>query len=359
MTAIPAGQDVTGTEQLAAWRARVMPPVEQLASDLWSIPVPIPDNPLRYVSSYAIAPAGGGLVLLDTGWNADASWEALVAGLSSIGAAPADVRGVLVSHMHFDHIGLAGRVREASGAWIALHPADTAIIANAAMRDPAAAVSGEVKFLVWLGAAAEEAADLVGSVAGYRGFSSVALPDRELGDGDLADVPGWRLRAVHTPGHTPGHLCFVDEVSQRLFAGDHILPRITPNISIFGVEGTNPLHEFLGSLAKVRDLEVDEILPAHEWRFRGLAERADGIAAHHERRLAELLAAIAAHPGATSWDLAGRLTWSRSWDQYSGRMRISAVTETAAHVLELLRRGLITSSGADVPTYRVAAGVVG
>ena len=133
----------------------------------------------------------------------------------------------------------------------------------------------------------------------------MGLPDRELSDGDLADVPGWRLRAVHTPGHTPGHLCFVDELSQRLFAGDHILPRITPNISLHAVERVHPLADYLDSLAKVRDLDVDEIMPAHEWRFRGLAERADDIAAHHERRLAELLAAIAAHPGETSWFLAG------------------------------------------------------
>jgi glyoxylase-like metal-dependent hydrolase (beta-lactamase superfamily II) len=359
MTAIPAGQDVTGTEQLAAWRARVMPPVEQLAGDLWSIPVPIPDNPLRYVSSYAFAAADGGLVLLDTGWNAQASWEALVSGLSSIGAALSDVRGILVSHMHFDHAGLAGRVREASGAWIAMHPADTAIIASSSLRDPSLAVSREVAFLVSLGASAGEAAAAVGSVEAYRGFSSMALPDRELTDGDVADVPGWRLRAVHTPGHTPGHLCFVDELSQRLFAGDHILPRITPNISVHAAEGANPLFEYLNSLAKVRDLDVDEVLPAHEWRFRGLAQRADDIAGHHERRLAELLAAVAANPDSTSWDLAGLLTWSRSWDQYSGRMRISAVTETAAHVLELVRRGLVSSSGGSVPGYRVARHAVG
>jgi glyoxylase-like metal-dependent hydrolase (beta-lactamase superfamily II) len=359
MTAIPAGQDVTGTEQLAAWRARVMPPVEQLAADLWSVPVPIPNNPLRYVSSYAFAPSGGGLVLLDTGWAADSAWTALVAGLSSIGAALTDVRGVLVSHMHLDHSGLAGRVREASGAWIAMHPADTAIIANATRRDPAFAVAREAGFLVALGASAEEAAAAVGPAEGYRGFSGIAVPDRELADGELADVPGWRLRAVHTPGHTPGHVCFVDELSQRLFAGDHILPRITPNISVHAVEQGNPLFEYLKSLAKVRDLDVDEIMPAHEWRFRGLAERADGIAAHHERRLAELLAAIAAHPDATSWDLAGLLTWSRPWDQYRGRMRISAVTETAAHVIELVRRGLVATSGGPVPGYRVGPGVVG
>jgi acyl-CoA thioesterase FadM len=59
MTALPVGQDATGTRQLAAWRERVMPPVEELAGDLWSIPVPIPDNPLRYVLCYAFGAAGG------------------------------------------------------------------------------------------------------------------------------------------------------------------------------------------------------------------------------------------------------------------------------------------------------------
>jgi glyoxylase-like metal-dependent hydrolase (beta-lactamase superfamily II) len=354
VTAIPAGQDVTGTKQLAAWRERVMPPVEQLAGDLWSIPVPIPDNPLRYVSSYAFG-TGGGLVLLDPGWNADESWQALVTGLTAIGASPEDVRGVLVSHMHFDHLGLAGRVRAASGAWVAMHPADRAVVAGPRMSDPADAVAQETAFLRSLGASADEAAEAVGPAQGfYAAILSTALPDRELCDGDLAAVPGWRLRAVHTPGHTPGHLCFVDEASRRFFAGDHILPRITPNISLMWGEHQEPLADYLVSLAKVRELDVDEIMPAHEWRFRGLAERADGIAAHHERRLSELLAVIAAHPGETSWFLAGQLTWSRSWDQYSGRMRISAVTETAAHVLELVRRGLVNASDGDVPTYRVA-----
>jgi glyoxylase-like metal-dependent hydrolase (beta-lactamase superfamily II) len=357
MTAIPAGQDVTGTKQLDAWRERVMPPVEQLAGDLWSIPVPIPNNPLRYVNSYAFG-SGGGLVLLDTGWPADTAWDALVAGLAAIGASLPDIRGVLVSHMHLDHAGLAGRVRDASGAWIAMHPADRTVIANPNLRDPVRFAARETAYLRALGASAEEATATAGTPASF-GITRLALPDRSLNDGDVADVPGWRLRAVHTPGHTPGHLCFVDELSQRFFAGDHVLPRITPNISLQSAERGQPLADYLTSLAKVRDLPVDEVMPAHEWRFRGLAERVDDIAAHHERRLAELMTAIATHPDATSWDLAGLLTWSRSWDQYSGRMRISAVTETAAHVIELVRRGLVTASDSDVPTYRVAESAVG
>jgi glyoxylase-like metal-dependent hydrolase (beta-lactamase superfamily II) len=358
MTAVPAGQDVTGISQLEAWRQRVLPPVEKLAADLWSIPVPIPDSPLRYVSSYAFA-SGGGLVLLDTGWDADASWETLVAGLESIGAGPPDVRGVLVTHLHFDHSGLAGRLRAASGAWIAMHPADQELLLGLSQRGPETAVAREVDYLHSLGAEVGEAAEAVGSPDAYRAFSQTAIPDRQLTDGDIADVPGWRLQAVHTPGHTPGHLCFVDELAQRFFSGDHVLPRITPNISMLAHSVRPPLADYLASLAKVRGLEVDEVFPAHEWRFRGLADRVDGIAAHHERRLAELVAAIAAHPDSTPWFLAGELTWSRSWDQYGGRMRITAVTETAAHVEELLGRGLIVSSGGRVPRYRLADRTVG
>ncbi len=353
MTAPPDGQIVSGTRQLEAWRARVMPPVEQLASDLWSIPVPIPDNPLRYVSSYAFA-SEDGLVLLDSGWDSEVSWQALCSGLRSFGAGPADVRGVLVSHLHLDHAGLGGRLRATSGAWIAMHPADHAVIARPDHRDARAAVAQEVAFLSRLGAPAAEAAEAVGPVEAYAAFTSIALPDRNLSDGELADVPGWRLRAVHTPGHTPGHLCFVDERSRQLFAGDHVLPRITPNISVMWADPVSPLDDYLRSLARVRDLDVDEILPAHEWRFRGLAERVDAIAAHHEHRLAELLAAITRQPGSTPWHLASQLTWSRPWDQYGGRMRISAVTETAAHVYQLLQRGLVMAGGGSVPAYRPA-----
>ena len=93
-------------------------------------------------------------------------------------------------------------------------------------------MAGEAEFLRGLGASPAEAAAAVGSAADWATFTSIALADRLLEDGELADVPGWKLRALHTPGHTPGHLCFVDERSRRLFSGDHVLPRITPNISV-------------------------------------------------------------------------------------------------------------------------------
>jgi glyoxylase-like metal-dependent hydrolase (beta-lactamase superfamily II) len=344
---------ITGTRQREAWLRRVMPPVERLDGDLWSIPVPIPDNPLRYVSVYAFG-TGEGLVLIDAGWGSEESWRALTDGLESIGAGVADVRGVLVTHLHYDHIGLAGRIRQASGAWIALHPADHAVLSLPDYRLAELAVAREADFLRTLGATPAEAAAAVGSAADWEKFAAMALPDRLLEDGELADVPGWKLRALHTPGHTPGHLCFADERSRRLFSGDHVLPRITPNISAQRGDPGRPLQAYLDSLARTRDLDVDEVLPAHEWRFKGLAARVDAITGHHERRLAELLAAVRQHPGSTPWQLAGQLTWSRPWAEYGGHMRIFAVTETAAHVHLLEHRGLVTASQTRPPEYTAA-----
>ncbi|WP_448623591.1 MBL fold metallo-hydrolase [Geodermatophilus sp. URMC 64] len=347
--------EITGTAQHEAWPARALPPVERLAADLWSVPVPIPHGGLRYVSVYVLGLDGGGLGLVDTGWGSDAAWTALTAGLSEIGGSVADVRGVLVTHLHFDHLGLAGRVRETSGAWVAMHPADAGIIGSPVHRDPEASVAAEVAFLVSLGADPGEAAEDVGPPAHHAPFSGMARPDRLLEDGDLADLPGWRMRAVHTPGHTPGHLCFAEERTGLLFSGDHVLPRISPNISTTHDGLADPLRDYLTSLAGIAERgEPAEVLPAHEWRFRGLAERTGQLAAHHEHRLAELLAAVRAHPGSTPWQLAAHLTWSRPWEQYERRMRIFAVTETDAHLRLLASRGQVVTSGGAVPTWVAA-----
>jgi glyoxylase-like metal-dependent hydrolase (beta-lactamase superfamily II) len=349
------GVEVTGSAQHEAWQARALPPVEQIRSGLWSIPVPIPHNPLRYVSVHAFALDGGGLGLLDTGWGSDESWTALTSGLASIGAGIEEVRGVLVTHLHFDHLGLASRVRDASGAWIAMHPADAGSVARVNAAGAQAMVSNEIAFLTGLGAEQEEAASDVGPSERLEDFTQMAVADRLLEDGEYADFPGWRMRAVHTPGHTPGHLCFAEEGSRLFFSGDHVLPRITPNISTGHGGSPDPLRDYLQSLAAVRDLDPAEVLPAHEWRFRGLDARVDALTAHHELRLTELLVAIRTHPGSTPWQLAAHLTWSRPWEQYEHRMRIFAVTETDAHIRLLASRGLVTSSGGPVPTWTLTA----
>ncbi len=254
---------VTGIAQKAAWDQQILPPVEQVRPGLWSIPVPIPNNPLRYVLVYALELDGGGVALVDAGWNTDDAWEALTGGLAAAGGSISDVRAVLVTHIHPDHYGLAGRVREASGAWIGLHPADATIL-EARYGDTDVLLSNMTRLLEDSGVPGERLPDLAFASMVLKSVVTMAQPDISFVDGAIVDLPGWDLRAIWTPGHSPGHVCFHSDRRQLLLSGDHILPRITPNISVHTQQFPNPLGSYLESLAKVGAFETEEVLPAHE-----------------------------------------------------------------------------------------------
>ena len=330
--------EVTGVAQREAWRANVLPEVEALGDGLWSIPVPIPLSPLRYVLVYVMEMTSG-LALVDAGWNTEEAWTALGDGLRTVGGAVTDVKAVLVTHIHPDHYGLAGRIREASGAWVGLHPADAALLPGRYGAKMADAVGHMRALLDNHGVPADVVGSLSEASLGLRDFVSAVDPDRLINDGDRLDVPGWDVRAIHTPGHSPGHLCFHLPERRLLMSGDHVLPRISPNITVHAQQADNPLADFLEALERLRPLDVDEVLPAHEWRFRPLVQRLDELIEHHRTRLDETAAIVAAEANATCWDITMKMHWSRSWDELNSFMRRVAVGETLAHLVLLETEG--------------------
>ena len=342
--------EITGTAQRQAWRDRVLPPVEAVAPGLWSIPVPIPNNPLRYVLVYALE-LRDGVAVVDTGWNTDEAWEALTAGLGEAGFAVADVKAALITHIHPDHYGLAGRLREATGCWVALHPADAAMIPARYGMDMDGLLAAMRALLDDCGVPPDAVQELSEASVGMREFVSLAQPDVLLEDSQRVDLPGWDLHAIHTPGHSPGHLCFHDTSRRLLLSGDHLLPRISPNISIHAQQAQNPLADFLDSLRRVRQLEVDEVLPAHEWRFRPHAPRVDELIAHHRARLDEAERIITDTPGTNVHEVTLRLHWSRPWAELGGFMRRAAIGETLAHLALLETEGRAHRRGHPMRWY--------
>jgi glyoxylase-like metal-dependent hydrolase (beta-lactamase superfamily II) len=327
-----------------------LPPVEQVRPGVWSIPVPIPNNPLRYVLVYVFETEGG-IYLVDAGWNTDDAFDTLAAGLTELGATIGDVRGVMVTHIHPDHYGLAGRVRETSGAWVALHPADAALIPDRYMQ-PEELLTRMEEAMKRYGAPPEEIGTLSHASMPVLAFVSTVKPDVLLEDGDKPEVPGWDLQAIWTPGHSPGHLCFWEPRHRLMLTGDHVLPRITPNISFHPQSGDDPLGYFLASLEKLRPYDSQEVLPAHEHRFVGLGSRLAELAEHHEHRFDEVLDSIRAGED-TPWAVATRMQWSRSWDRISGFMRRAAVSEAMAHLRALERRGVIRELPGHPVRYEV------
>lgn len=337
---------ITGTRQKDSWDLNVLPPVEQVRPGLWSIPVPIPNNPLRYVLVYALELQGGGVALVDAGWNTDEAWTSLKDGLAEAGGSITDVRAVLVTHIHPDHYGLAGRVREASGAWIGLHPAD-AVMLEARYGDTDELLAGMMRLLRDSGVPEDKLPDLALASMAVKSMVTMAAPDVSFEDGKDIDLPGWSLRTIWTPGHSPGHVCFYSDDRELLISGDHVLPRITPNISVHSQQVPNPLGDYLDSLAKLQHLATEEVLPAHEYRFSDLRGRLDEILAHHRGRLAEIEDVVGRNPGATAWDITLQLHWSRPWDEIESFMQRQANGETLAHCVVLELEGRVHRRGSQ------------
>ncbi|MBL7486643.1 MBL fold metallo-hydrolase [Frankia sp. AgB1.9] len=327
-----------------------LPPVERLRPGLWSIPVPLPSLGLRHVFVYLFETDNGGYIV-DAGWDTEEAYDALSAGLALAGYRVSDIRGVLATHMHHDHYGLADRVRTESGAWVALHPAD-----EAALRfftgEPADLLAGMNRLLTRGGVPAADIAAMTAALPPRSAIAKPALPDVLIEDGERPDVPGWDLRAIWTPGHSPGHLCFWEPANRLLLAGDHVLPRITPNIPFAAAESADPLGDFLRSLDKVEQYPADEVLPAHEYRIPDLSRRLAELRGHHEQRFREIVTAI--RGGAvTAWEICQRMTWSRPWHEVEGFMKRAALAEGMAHLRALQKRGVLRELDGEPPSWQL------
>ena len=137
-------------------------------------------------------------------------------------------------------------------------------------------------------------------------------------------------------------------------SGDHVLPRITPNISFHPQAGDDPLGDFLRSLDKLDVYDPDEVLPAHEYRFADLHERLDELRRHHGERFREVVAAIG-DGVSTAWAIAASMHWSRPWDEIEGFMRRAAVGEAMAHLRTLELRGVVREERGEPSRWMLTA----
>ncbi len=326
-----------------------------------SVEVPIPDNPLGTTLVYVVD-TDRGPVLVDTGWDDPGSWDALVQGLLACGTSVREVQGVIITHHHPDHHGLSGRVREASGAWLAMHAADTAIVRRARSTRPGRWLAYMTAKLAAAGAPEEHLAPLRAARPRSVPGLAPALPDREIVPGELLDLAGRRLRAIWTPGHTPGHVCLHLEEQHpaqlpghgRLFSGDHLLPEITPHIGLYedpdDTTIADPLGDYLDSLERIGRLAPAEVLPAHQHTFTDATGRVGELLTHHEDRLRGLLTLLS--EPLTAWQVAERMEWNRPWSHIPYQSRNIAVSEAEAHLRRLVKLGQAESvTGSEPVTY--------
>lgn len=331
----PAGTDVT----------EVAPGVLRL-----QLPISLPG--LGHVNCYALEDSRG-VAVVDPGLAGPHSWRALQSRLAAAGFPLRRVHTVVVTHSHPDHFGGANRLRRESGAEIVTHALfrnwwDAGTDADLDGTDDADVIddppgdrepsttstrrSGR-DTTPWGGRRHRPPARRRIQMRVTRSVASdmftVPEPTQRLDDAQTIHLAGREWIAVHTPGHTPDHLCLLDPAEGVLLSGDHVLPTITPHIAGVGA-GADPLERFFSSLERMHALVgVRTVLPAHGHPFEDLHARADAIRDHHVERLAVLRRAMDSLGPSTVVDLSHALFKPRSW----GSM---AESETYAH-LEHLR----------------------
>jgi glyoxylase-like metal-dependent hydrolase (beta-lactamase superfamily II) len=314
----------------------------EVAPGVYRIPLPLPNDGLRAVNVYALV-HGAGLLLIDAGWAIPGARAVLDQALAALGASAADVGRILVTHVHRDHYTQAVYLRREFGVPVSLGIGDRESLAISMDADRVP-LQNQLAYLRLLGAG-----DIADRVAGLQGprdpyKTGWEAPDEWLRDGQVIAHGERSLDVVATPGHTRGHVVFHDAGSGLLFAGDHVLPTITPSIGFEPMLADDPLGAFLGSLTLIRSRPDARLLPAHGPVTDSAHARVDELIEHHGRRLDETEAVI--RGGArTAREAAARLKWTRReriLDELDPFNQMLAVTETAAHLQLLAAQGRVT-----------------
>lgn len=331
---------VTGDQLIYPFREppAIGEPVEILPDFYWlRMRVPFA---LDHVNLWLIRDGRSSFSVIDTGYH-DPDTIGIWAKLLSGSFSGAMLDRILLTHFHPDHSGMAGWLVERTGAallmnrteWLtggllALEPAETAWTAQ---RDFYARAGFPVQ---------EREHQLRAFNSLLRGIQPMPQPFRSVREGDRFLFGGAEWISIVTPGHAPGHVCLYSPKHRVLIAGDQVLPRVTPNISVDSWEPeADPLGEFLGSLRRVAGLPDDVlVLPSHGLPFIGLKSRVRELRSHHEERLTALVHGLA--EDSTAFE-AMPILFSGPLVGYN---QLLALGETIAHLNHLVVSGKLKSA---------------
>jgi glyoxylase-like metal-dependent hydrolase (beta-lactamase superfamily II) len=307
------------------------PKVREVLPGFHLLHLPLPMRP-TIVNVYLVDGGRGEWALIDTGMGTAESLAAFDTALELVGCPPRSIRKIISTHHHPDHYGSSAPHREKSGAEVFLHPleAERMSFYLPRPRPPEA-----LKFFERHGFPMSIFDDIPPPSQFWAGMYKVVEPDHPLGDGDSIRIGEREARIVWTPGHSPGH-CVVHFPKEKvLIVGDHLLPKITPHIGITSEDPQDPLGDFIASLRKVGELDVETVLPAHGAVYHDHRHRVRQLIEFHDYRLDVILDIVRGRPR-TAYDAALEafgLTGESPFQQ-----QFPATFETLAH-LERLRRG--------------------
>ena len=312
--------------------------VEEIIPNLYRVEIPLPRNPLKALNSYVIKGEDRFLVI-DTGMNREECRHEMFSNLKRLDA---DLKKTdfFITHLHADHLGLVASL--ASDTSIVYFNQTEAAMVNTESSEMQRRWQQIYAYYLANGLPKNELGRAVESHPWRLYGLQHRLDFCTLSEGDAIEIGDYLFRCIETPGHSPGHMCLYEANKKVLISGDHILFDITPNITFWlGME--NSLKEYLSSLEKVYDLDVDLVLPGHRSIGNEHKGRIIELREHHQARLNEIISALE-DGEKTAFEIAPYVSWDvgySSWELFPASQKWFAVGETIAHLHYLEEEAMI------------------
>ena len=309
-----------------------MTSLTEVGADVFELRLPIPfEDGLVNVFLFR---DGREVDLLDCGMNSSESLEQLQEAMDQLGAAR--LRRLAVTHIHPDHYGAAGVLAGEGLADLYIHRLEVPLV-HPRYVELEQLVKEVRTYLLVNGVPGDEAEVLSNSQRALSQLVKTAEPTVQLEGAETLVMGRRSLRVEWTPGHSPGHICLYDSREKMLFAGDHMLPELSPNIGLHPQSTPDPLHEYLEGLRRLAAYQPALVLPAHGRPFTNAPDRVEVLASHHERRL-ERIVDIVDGDEKTGWQVALEL-WGPRDQLYEKRL---ALQEGLAHLQALAVEGRVS-----------------
>jgi hydroxyacylglutathione hydrolase len=304
---------------------------EQISEHVTSLHVDLSWFPQPYPPNVFLIRSGAEAALIDSGFGDDESFNKRTEILKSLEGVT--LKYIILTHHHYDHSSGAHRLREATGAKVVVHTAEERLLLNPASE------TGDMEIPEDQKEAREQAKK-------WREEAAKAVPDIRLNDGDVLEIGGLHLRAVHAPGHTAGHLCSLLEEDSVLFAGDNVLGVGTAAIA---PPPHGDMAEYIRSLKRMQALEASLLAPGHGPLVKEPHRKIQELIDHRQQREDQIVGLIA-----DGKDSAKALV-KAIYPELDKRLMSMATGQVLSHLHKLQSDGKLKLEGSGAETKVVHA----
>lgn len=304
----------------------------EISPGIYQVKSTLRDSPAGSINVYAVR-GNDEWTLIDTGWNDPAFFDEFESSLGKVGVSPDKITQVIFTHIHPDHYGLAGTLKNRFGTKLFTHRcSENAIAERYYARENHIRELG--RWHLQHGGNKENYDAVIEMSSKLTGHVVPVMPDVFLEGDENINIGQYTFEVIWTPGHDRDHICLYERENKLLFSGDHLLPNTFPHIGIHAETADNLLGDYMTSLQSIRNMDVTTVLPGHEHVFDNYAARIDELLAYHQQMKTSILETVRNEP-LNAYQIAASIQWSDppiTLDQLPPVVQAGIATKTIAYL---------------------------